>query len=85
MEKRMNKKQKKRKIKIAITLEGRHIKKKYRVGRFVQVLPKNKKRKQEKFQKVQKMDVSCFALVVVKIPWYKRAWRTIFEIGRAHV
>lgn len=74
----MNKKQKKRKIKIAITLEGRHIKKKYRVGRFVQVLPKNKKRKQEKFQKVQKMDVSCFALVVVKIPWYKRAWRTIF-------
>ncbi|MCI8397714.1 MAG: hypothetical protein HFJ52_08995 [Clostridia bacterium] len=74
----MNKKQKKRKIKIAITLEGRHIKKKYRVGKFVQVLPKNKKRKQEKFQKVQKMDVSCFALVVVKIPWYKRAWRTIF-------
>ena len=78
MEKRMNKKQKKRKIKIAITLEGRHIKKKYRVGKFVQVLPKNKKRKQETFQKVQKMDVSCFALVVVKIPWYKRAWRTIF-------
>ncbi len=74
----MNKKQKKRKIKIAKTLEGRHIKKKYRVGKFVQVLPKNKKRKQEKFQKVQKMDVSCFALVTVKIPWYKKALKSLF-------
>lgn len=74
----MNKKQNKRKIKIAKTLEGRYIKKKYRVGKFIQVIPKNKKRKQEKLQKVQKTSVSCFALVVVKIPWYKRAWRAIF-------
>lgn len=81
--------QKKRKIKIYKILEIKHLHKKQKITKFVQVKPcKTKNEKIEKTKKDKNLEgdlgkekskftVSKFQLVVVKIPWYKKAFRSV--------
>lgn len=79
MEKVINK----RKIRTAKTLENRYIRRKYRVGKFVKVTKNNKKTKSiEKSKKDKKIGAvpGAFQLVVINIPWYKKAYRKLMGL-----
>lgn len=83
----MDKEDSKRKIKIALTLEGKHIQRKTNLEKIEENIDKVEIEKTENLTEETKKDtffestntVGPFQLVVYKLPWYKKAFRSLVK------
>lgn len=73
----MKKEENKRKINRAKTLQVKHIQRKIKVGAFVQVNSENIKKQETDLIGKKTNIVGQFQLVVVKLPWYKKVYRSL--------